>query len=87
MRIIKIFCSLCIISITYGQFPSFPPDSVTSIMDRDQMVWQLDISFPDLPPKLQDTTAPPNSYPSDPLNPEGNWSLHLLYMNCMTNKV
>lgn len=57
-----------------AQFPSFPPAAVTSTQDRDQMMWQLGLSFPVLPAKLRDTVASPNAYPSDAANPEGNWT-------------
>ncbi|HEV7609226.1 MAG TPA: hypothetical protein VGO61_17930 [Steroidobacteraceae bacterium] len=43
-------------------------------MDRDQMLWQLGVTLPALPPKLEDSHAPPGSRPSDPNNPEGNWT-------------
>jgi hypothetical protein len=41
-----------------AQFPSFPPDNVTNTMDRDQMMWQLGLSFPALPPKLDGWRRP-----------------------------
>jgi hypothetical protein len=56
-----------------AQFPPFPPSSVTKTQDRDQMMWQLGLSFPSLPPKLSDPNAPPNSHPSG-TNSEGNWT-------------
>jgi len=43
-------------------------------MDRDQMLWQLGIAFPQLPPKLEDPHAPQNAFPLDASNPEGNWT-------------
>ncbi len=61
-------------SVLYAQFPDFPPENVTSTQDRDQMVWQLGISFPSLPPKLDDPNAPTGSYPADESDPEGNWT-------------
>ncbi len=75
MKILKLLCFIILFltSLTNAQFPTFPPDSVTSTIDRDQMLWQLGISFPNLPPKLQDSNAPPSSFPSVSLNPEGNW--------------
>src|SRR5215471_5566647 len=57
-----------------AQFPDFPPNNVTSTMDRNQMVWQLGISFPTLPPKLEDPNRPLDAWPVDPANPEGNWT-------------
>jgi hypothetical protein len=62
------------VQLSYGQFPEFPPDTVTRAMDRDQMMWQLGISFPDLVPKLEDPHAPANAWPADSANPEGNWT-------------
>ena len=57
-----------------SQFPDFPPANVTSLMDRDQMLAQLGITLPQLPPKLQDPNAPKNTFPTNPQNPEGNWT-------------
>lgn len=56
------------------RFPAFPPANVTAAQDRDQMMRQLGLSFPSLPPKLQDRIAPPLIRPSNPSNPEGNWT-------------
>jgi hypothetical protein len=55
-------------------FPDFPPQDVASQMDRDQMLWQLGIKLPVLPPKLQDPNRPAGAFPSDKNNPEGNWT-------------
>ncbi len=54
--------------------PDFPPDDFNRTMDRDQMLYQLGIKFPILPPKLEDPNAPPNTWPVDSTNPEGNWT-------------
>lgn len=73
---ISVFCLL----VSYlpininAQFPSFPPANVTNTMDRDQMMWQLGISFPSLPSKLKDVNAPSDAWPANPSNPEGNWT-------------
>lgn len=70
-----ILCFLFLVAPVYSQpFPDFPPENVTATMDRDQMLWQLGISFPQLPAKLQDPNAPRNAFPSDSLNPEGHWT-------------
>jgi hypothetical protein len=58
----------------YSQFPSFPPDSVTNKQDRNQMMWQLGISFPSLPQKLHDQNAPPDAHPSNAADPEDSWT-------------
>ncbi|MCX6220242.1 MAG: BACON domain-containing protein [Bacteroidia bacterium] len=55
-------------------FPAFPPKDVTSAMDRDQMLQQLGIQFPELPSKLMDPNRPAEAFPSDKNNPEGNWT-------------
>jgi hypothetical protein len=65
---------LLLASAVYAQFPAFPPSDVTNTQDRDQMMWQLGISYPTLPAKLNDPNAPSHSYPSNSLNPEGNWT-------------
>jgi hypothetical protein len=57
-----------------AQFPEFPPATVTSMQDRDQMMEQLGISFPELLPKTADDLRPANTWPSDPANQEGNWT-------------
>jgi hypothetical protein len=59
---------------SYAQFPDFPPDTVDHVMDRDQMVWLLGISFPQLPAKQDDPNRPSGVFPSDQANPEGNWT-------------
>ena len=75
MRIKKIFAIIITTgTFAYSQFPVFPPDDVTHTMDRDQMLQQLGISFPDLPSKLDDPKAPPNAFPSDSTKPENNWT-------------
>ncbi len=57
-----------------SQFPDFPPGNVTSLMDRDQMLAQLGIELPQLPPKLEDPNAPEYTFPTNPANPQGNWT-------------
>jgi hypothetical protein len=59
---------------TKSEFPDFPPKNVTNLMDRDQMLSQLGIELPQLPPKLQDPNAPENAFPVSQANPEGNWT-------------
>lgn len=54
-------------------FPAFPPKNITAAMDRDQMLFQMGITLPTLPPKLQDPNAPKNAFPADSTKPEGNW--------------
>ena len=55
-------------------YPEFPPDEVTSAMDRGQMLEQLGIALPQLPPRLEDPNAPEGAFPVNPSNPEGNWT-------------
>lgn len=58
-----------------AQFPSFPPSNVTSVQDRDQMMWQMGLSFPSgIPPKMQDKYKPPFTWPVSLTDPEGNWT-------------
>src|SRR5262245_26169625 len=54
--------------------PPFPTSAVTTAQDRDRMLCQLGISFPSLPPRIQDPNRPVNARPSNPANPEGNWT-------------
>ena len=57
-----------------SEFPDFPPDNVTNLMDRDQMLEQLGIILPELPPRIDDPNAPAGAFPVNPSNPEGNWT-------------
>ena len=57
-----------------SKFPDFPPDNVTNLMDRDQMLEQLGIVLPQLPPRIEDPNAPGNAFPVNPSSPEGNWT-------------
>lgn len=74
-----------------AQFPDFPPDDVTRTMDRDQMMWQLGISFPELPPKLEDPNRPDSAWPSNASNPEVNWTdaygMYLVICVNLTHKI
>jgi hypothetical protein len=54
--------------------PNFPLSTTTTTQDRDQMLCQLGITLPALPPRIQDPNAPPNAFPRDPANTEGNWT-------------
>lgn len=47
---------------------------VTATEDRDQMMAQLGVSFPELPAKQDDPNKPANAWPADASNPEGNWT-------------
>ncbi len=66
---LSLFCGLQ----AQQTFPTFPPANVTSQMDRDQMLSQLGITLPVLPPKLKDANAPKTAFPVDSAKPEGNW--------------
>jgi hypothetical protein len=55
-------------------FPPMPTASTTTTDDRLQMLWQLGITRPTLPPRAQDPNRPPNATPVDPTNTEGNWT-------------
>ncbi|MGC9365209.1 MAG: acetylxylan esterase [Fidelibacterota bacterium] len=61
-------------ALLQAQFPKVPPPNVTSKMDRDQMLWQLGIELPHLPPKTTDPNRPRHSVPVNPDDPEGNWT-------------
>ena len=55
--------------------PVFPPSNVSHTQDRDQMMYQLGITFPtNLPVRNLDPNRPPDAYPLDPNNLDGNWS-------------
>lgn len=53
--------------------PAFPPKDVTAAMDRNQMLFQLGIILPALPPKAKDPNVPRHARPVDSTKPEGNW--------------
>jgi hypothetical protein len=59
--------------------PAIPDATITTTQDRDQMMCQLGITIPMLPPRLEDPNAPVNAWPRDPNNPEGNWTDPLLH--------
>ena len=60
--------------------PAFPDGSVTATQDRDQMMCQLSLTFPNLPVRQgtswpwNDPTAPTNAWPKSLDSPEGNWT-------------
>jgi len=76
MRVFVYFLFFLLLSSLNAQsnFPDFPPDNVTSVMDRNQMMEQLGISFPELQAKLDDPNRPDNISPNDSNNPTGNWT-------------
>jgi hypothetical protein len=55
-------------------FPDRPTANTTTTEDRLQMLWQLGISQPTLPPRAEDANRPPNATPVDASAPEGNWT-------------
>lgn len=57
-----------------GPFPEMPSAAITTTEDRAQMLWQLGMTEPALPPRAADPNRPPNARPVDPANPEGNWT-------------
>lgn len=54
-------------------FPQFPPQGVTAEMDFHQMLHQMGIRLPDLPPRATDPNRPEGSVVQDPANPEGRY--------------
>lgn len=76
LLILLLFAAISLLNLpvnAQSTFSAFPPKNVTFTMDRDQMIGQLGISFPILPPKLQDKNVPKNVWPADSTNPDGNW--------------
>lgn len=59
---------------TPSPFPAMPSGDTTTTEDRLQMLWQLGIQRPTLPPRISDPNRPPNVTPVDPTNTEGNWT-------------
>ncbi len=55
-------------------FPAVPSAATTAAEDRRQMLWQLGLTQPTLPAKAADPNAPPNAFPRNPANPDGNWT-------------
>jgi hypothetical protein len=55
-------------------FPDVPDATITTNQDRLQMLWQLGLAEPALPPRAEDPNRPPNARPVDPNNTEGNWT-------------
>lgn len=57
-------CGLNILAQQSSPFPAFPPDSVSNVIDRDQMMWQLGITLPDdIPDAADDPRRPANIMP------------------------
>jgi hypothetical protein len=54
--------------------PAFTDATVTNVMDRDRMLCIQGLSFPVLPPRLEDPNKPVNAQPLNAANPEGNWT-------------
>ena len=48
-------------SVRSSPFPNFPTGDITTTEDRLQMLWQLGITQPTLPPKAEDPNRPPNA--------------------------
>lgn len=71
---IAVTLMLSTLTLVHAQFPDFPPEDVDRVMDRDQMLDQLGITFPELPPKTEDPNAPDDAYPRDEDNPDGDWT-------------
>lgn len=74
MTTIFLFILIFLNVVLSQNFPAFPPADVTATMDRDQMMHQLGIQFPQLPDKMDDPNKPANIHPSDENNPDGNWT-------------
>ncbi len=54
--------------------PEFPNNTVTAAQDRDRMMCSQGLSYPLMPPRLEDPNRPVNAWPSNAANPEGNWT-------------
>ena len=54
-------------------FPSVPPQNVTAEQDFRQMLFQMGITLPTLPPRAEDPNRPEGSVVQDPANPEGRY--------------
>lgn len=69
-----VVCAAVCATFVFAKSTPRPGSDVTATQDRDQMMAQLAISFPELPPKLDDPNKPANTWPSDADKPEGNWT-------------
>ncbi len=65
--------------------PEFPNNSVTNVQDRDRMMCIQGLSYPVMPPRLEDPNRPVNAWPSNAANPEGNWTDPLRHTVIRTN--
>jgi hypothetical protein len=54
-------------------------------MDRDRMLCSQGLSFPVMPPRLEDPNRPVNAWPLNAANPEGNWTDPLRHTVVRTN--
>lgn len=62
-----------------------PDATITAAQDRDHMMCELGLTFPSLPPRLQDPNRPVNAWPVNAANPEGNWTDPLGHTVVRTN--
>lgn len=60
-------------SFAQTEFPSFPPQNVSSEMDFHQMLHQMNIQLPELPLRKDDPNRPDGTYPQREDNLEGRW--------------
>lgn len=71
---LTLFATLLALPGAAQTLPAFPPATVTRTQDRDQMMSQLNLTFPTLVSKLVDPNRPMNAYPSSASAPEDNWT-------------
>ena len=65
--------------------PEVPDATITPAQDRDRMMCQLGLTYPMLPPRIEDPNAPVNAWPVNAANPEGNWTDPLGHTVVRTN--
>lgn len=67
------------------ELPAIPDATITAAQDRDRMMCRLGLTFPLLPPRLEDPNRPVNAWPVNAANPEGNWTDPLGHTVVRTN--
>jgi hypothetical protein len=88
VRLVALIGAITLPVTSYSQncvLPAMPDATITAAQDRDHMMCELGLTFPPLPPRLEDPNRPVNAWPVNAANPEGNWTDPLGHTVVRTN--
>ena len=83
IRVLRLLLCLplaaCVLNSREGRaqecaLPAVPDATITTTQDRDRMMCQLGLTFPTMPPRIDDPNRPVNATPVSAANTEGNWT-------------